>query len=129
MAPPTLTEAERAKVEARARQMTASLQGALSLAPAQVTRVQTINESAVEQVELARRQYLKEPRRLRQELDLIDLSRLSRLKDVLTPPQFDRYVAMRAQKMGLPAEATGAPGNANGGGAAGSGMQVPAGQE
>ncbi|WP_303312471.1 hypothetical protein [Hymenobacter sp. BT730] len=111
-APPT------AKVEERASALTANMQKALGLTPQQTEKVQQINLTSVRNVETVRLKYRSDLRKMAALIDDIGQSRLSSLKDVLTPQQFDRYQRKREEKMGVPnvtgtqgTPAPGLPGN------------------
>lgn len=82
--------------------LTNNMAQALSLTPAQVEKVRAINTTAVRNVEAARQRYAQEPTKLRSYIEDISLSRLDRLKEVLTSTQFARYQQKREEKMGIP---------------------------
>jgi hypothetical protein len=75
---------------------------ALGLTPAQTEKVRAINTTSVRNVETARQLYSQDPAKLRSYIDDVSLSRLDRLKEVLTPAQFARYQQKREEKMGIP---------------------------
>lgn len=87
--------------EARAQAMTTSMVQNLRLVSAQAAKVKEINLSSIEQVEFAKQKYKNDPRKLRLEIDLIGKTRLERIKEVLTPQQFDQFQRMREKKMGI----------------------------
>ncbi|WP_156126360.1 hypothetical protein [Hymenobacter sp. DG25B] len=91
-----------AKVEERATALTENMQKALGLTPQQTEKVQQINLNSVRNVETVRLKYRNDLRKMAALIDDIGQSRLSSLKDVLTPPQFDRYQRKREEKMGVP---------------------------
>ncbi|MCR5889740.1 hypothetical protein LRS06_18585 [Hymenobacter sp. J193] len=90
------------KVEARANALTENMQNALGLNPQQVEKVRQINLTSVRAVETARLQYRQDVRKVSAIVDAVGRSRLSSLKDVLSPQQFDRYQRKREEKMGVP---------------------------
>ncbi|GAA4371340.1 hypothetical protein GCM10023185_46720 [Hymenobacter saemangeumensis] len=91
-----------ASIDARANALTVNMQQNLGLSPQQTEKVRAINRRSVEQVETARVEYRTEPRKLAAYIDDVGQSRLSAIKDVLTPAQFDKYQRKREEKMGLP---------------------------
>ena len=91
-----------AMVDAKANALTANMQKNLGLSPQQTEKVRVINRRAVEQVESARLRYRADPRKLAGLVESIGSSRLSALKDVLAPAQFDKYQRKREEKMGVP---------------------------
>lgn len=101
-APAPAPEADEAKVEAQARSLTQNLKQALGLTPQQEEKVLQINQRSIRQVEVARIQYRQDLRKLNSVIDDIGGSRLTLLKDVLTPAQFNKYQQAREKKMGVP---------------------------
>ena len=91
-----------ATASARADALTTNMSQALGLTPAQTEKVRAINTTSVRNVEAARQLYSKDPAKLRSYIDDVSLSRLDRLKEVLTPVQFARYQQKREEKMGIP---------------------------
>ena len=91
-----------ALVDAKANALTAHMQKNLGLSPQQTEKVRAINRRGVEQVETARARYRADPRKLAGLVESISGSRLSALKDVLAPTQFDKYQRKREEKMGVP---------------------------
>lgn len=91
-----------ALVDAKANALTANMQKNLGLLPQQIEKVRAINRRGVEQVETARARYRADPRKLAGLVESISSSRLSALKDVLAPAQFDKYQRKREEKMGVP---------------------------
>ena len=89
-------------IDAKANALTANMQRNLGLSPQQTEKVRVINRRAVEQVESARVRYRADPRKLAGLVESIGSSRLSALKDVLAPAQFDKYQRKREEKMGVP---------------------------
>ncbi|TGE06201.1 hypothetical protein [Hymenobacter fodinae] len=108
------------QVTARAEALTANMQKALALNPAQLEKVRNINLISVRGVETARLNYRQNVRKMSSVIDDIGQSRLAMLKDVLTPAQFDKYQRKREEKMGVQSSPA-AQGNAVPG--------LPAGQE
>ena len=112
-----------AVVDAKANALTVNMQKNLGLSAPQTEKVRVINRRAVEQVETARLRYRADPRKLAGLVESIGSSRLSALKDVLAPAQFDKYQRKREEKMGVPNvqgvqgnPAPGLGGNGGGGG-------------
>ncbi|WP_133256933.1 hypothetical protein [Hymenobacter edaphi] len=93
---------DEAKIEAQARTLTQNLKQALGLTPLQEEKVLQINQRSIRQVEVARLQYRQDLRKLNGIIDDIGGSRLTLLKDVLTPAQFNKYQQAREKKMGVP---------------------------
>lgn len=109
-AAPTADGPSDAMIDAKANGLTANMQQNLALAPAQVEKVRAINRQGVEMVETARVRYRTDPRKLAGIIETAGRTRLERLKDVLTPAQFDKYQRKREEKMGIP-NAQGTRGN------------------
>lgn len=86
----------------RAEALTTNMTQALGLTPAQQEKVRAINTTSVRNVEAARKLYSSDPAKLRSYIDDVSLSRLDRLKEVLSPVQFARYQQKREEKMGIP---------------------------
>ena len=89
-------------VTIRADALTGNMTQALGLSPAQVEKVRAINLHAVRVVETARLNHADEPGKLRTYIESVGITRLERLKDVLTAAQFNKYQQKREQKMGIP---------------------------
>lgn len=87
------------------------MQKNLALTPAQTEKVRVINRRGVERVENLRVRYRSNTAKMQSMIDDVSDSRLSALKDVLAPAQFDKYQRKREEKMGLP-NAQGVQGNA-----------------
>lgn len=85
----------------KADQITAGMAQNLRLAPAQVARVKEINLNSMREVEEAKIKLKGNIRAMNAEIDNISKSRLSLLKEVLTPEQFAQYNKKREEKMGL----------------------------
>lgn len=100
--PVALSPAAETQAETRANGLTENMQKALGLNPQQVEKVRLINANSVRAVETARLTYRQDVRKMAQVVDDIGQSRLSALKDVLSPAQFDKYQRKREQKMGVP---------------------------
>jgi hypothetical protein len=96
--------------EKRAEMITNSMIKNLALTSAQINKVRDINLQSVQQMEAARARHQKNPQAMVDEADLISRSRLSRLKDVLTHAQFQKYQRKREQEMGIPQAPGQAPG-------------------
>lgn len=99
-----------AQVESRANALTSNMQKALALNPEQVEKVRQINLTSVRGVESARLNYRQDVRKMASIVDDIGQARLSALKNVLSPAQFDKYQRKREEKMGVP-NAQGIQGN------------------
>lgn len=100
-----------AGIDARANALTDNMQKNLGLTPAQTEKVRVINRRGVERVENLRVRYRANPAKMHSLIDDVSDSRLSSLKDVLAPAQFDKYQRKREEKMGLP-NTQGVQGNA-----------------
>jgi hypothetical protein len=87
------------QVEARANALTSNMQKALALNPEQAEKVRQINLTSVRGVETARLNYRQDVRKMAAIIDDIGQARLSTLKSVLTPAQFDKYQRKREEKM------------------------------
>lgn len=113
-APVELSAEAQAQVKTRAKALTDNMQRALALNPQQAEKVRQINLTSVRGVETARLTYRQDVRKMASVVDDIGQSRLSALKDVLTPAQFDKYQRKREEKMGVPsgqaAQGNAAPG-------------------
>lgn len=92
-------------LEQRADEMTASMARHLRLSPEQAAKIKAINLSGMQQVEGAKVKYKDDPRMVVKQIDIISQTRLSQIKDVLTPYQFQQYQDRREEKMGVPNEA------------------------
>jgi hypothetical protein len=101
-APATQQKTQPQTPEDRAEAITVSMVKNLRLNPAQAEKVKQINLNSIQLVEGLRQQYKTDPARLDQEVKTISSSRLSRLKDVLSPSQFMAYQQRRETKMGIP---------------------------
>jgi hypothetical protein len=99
-----------AVVDAKANALTANMQQNLGLNPQQTEKLRVINRRAVEQVETGHLRYKSDPRKLAGIVESASSSRLSAIKDVLTPAQFAKYQRKREEKMGVP-NAQGVQGN------------------
>ncbi|WP_276497289.1 hypothetical protein [Pontibacter litorisediminis] len=91
-------------LEQRAEAITAGFSKNLRLSPQQSQKVYAINLTSLKQAEEAKKKYKNNPRKLVNQMDMISQTRLSQLKDVLTPHQFQQYQQRREQKMGVPNE-------------------------
>lgn len=96
------TVPDEATIQARADALTAGMTQGLGLMPTQAEKVRAINLTSVRNVETARLLYRQEPAKLRSYIEDIGNARLDRLKEVLSPVQFQRYQQKREQKMGIP---------------------------
>jgi len=95
-APPTATAEERLDA------LTNNMVQVLGLTPAQAEKVRVINAAAMRSGETARQRYQDNPAKFHGMLEDITLARLEKLKDVLTPAQFNRYQQKREEKLGVP---------------------------
>ncbi|MBC8083240.1 MAG: hypothetical protein H7Z21_08515 [Hymenobacter sp.] len=100
--PPARPVPTDAQVETRASALTGNMQKALALNPEQVEKVRQINLISVRGVETARLTYRQNVRKMAAVIDDISQSRMSALKNALTPAQFDKYQRKREEKMGVP---------------------------
>ncbi|QCR22954.1 hypothetical protein [Pontibacter sp. SGAir0037] len=103
------TQTTSKSLEQRAEELTAGMAKNLRLTAAQVKKVQSINLLSMQQVEDARLKYKTDPKQFAQQMDVISQTRLSQIKDVLTPQQFAQYQQRREEKMGVPKEAQSNP--------------------
>jgi len=99
---PEQKEAREKKAEEQGRALTENMHRNLRFSPAQYEEVLKINRRSIAMVELARFQYLKNLPKMNEEIDMIGSGRLTLLKDVLSPQQFQKYNQKREQKMGIP---------------------------
>ena len=95
-APPTATAEERLDA------LTNNMVQVLGLTPAQAEKVRVINAASMRSGETARQRYKDNPAKFHGMLEDITLARLEKLKDVLTPAQFNRYQQKREEKLGVP---------------------------
>ncbi|WP_242920046.1 hypothetical protein [Pontibacter liquoris] len=93
----------------RAEAMTASMVKNLRLTPEQAAKVQAINLTSITNAEAAKKKYKADPRKIVAQIDIISQTRLSQIKDILTPVQFQQYQQHREEKMGVPQEAQSNP--------------------
>ncbi|WP_125921825.1 hypothetical protein [Hymenobacter lapidarius] len=91
-----------AMIDAKANALTANMQQNLGLSPQQTEKIRAINRRGVDNVETARVRYRTDPRKLAGVVESIGSSRLSAIKEVLTPAQFQKYQRKREEKMGVP---------------------------
>ncbi|MCC9166786.1 hypothetical protein [Pontibacter harenae] len=96
-------------IDQQADEITAGMAKNLALTPAQVKKVREINVFGLKGVAEARVLYKGEPRKIAEQVDLISQTRLSKLKDVLSPLQFAKYQQRREEKMGVPQQMQGNP--------------------
>lgn len=89
-------------LEQRAEAITAGFAKNLRLSPQQTQKVYAINLTSLKQAEEAKAKHKNNPKKLVQQMDMISQTRLSQLKDVLTPHQFQQYQQRREEKMGVP---------------------------
>ncbi|TXK51901.1 hypothetical protein FVR03_02910 [Pontibacter qinzhouensis] len=110
------TPASGKTVEQRAQEITAGMAKHLGLTPDQVKKVGAINLASMQHAEAAKNQYKDNPKMLMQQMDMIGQTRLSQIKEVLSPVQFAQYQQRREEKMGVPKEAQSNPSSAQPGG-------------
>ncbi|SFH03811.1 hypothetical protein [Pontibacter chinhatensis] len=91
-------------LEQRAEAITAGFTKNLRLSPQQSQKVYAINLSSLKSAEEAQKKYKNNPKKLVTQMDMISQTRLSQLKDILTPQQFQQYQQRREEKMGVPRE-------------------------
>jgi hypothetical protein len=88
----------------KGRALTENMNKNLHFTPEQYEDVLKINQRSISQAEYAKVRYIKRLKKMNSELQNIGSSRMSLLKDVLTPQQFDAYNRKREEKMGLPGQ-------------------------
>ncbi|MCJ8166709.1 hypothetical protein MKJ04_17820 [Pontibacter sp. E15-1] len=103
------TQPAQKSLEQRADEITAGMARNLRLTPEQTSKIRSINRTSMQSAEAAKQKYKKEPRLIVQQMDMISQTRLSQLKDVLSPIQFQQYQQRREEKMGVPREAQSNP--------------------
>jgi Spy/CpxP family protein refolding chaperone len=94
----------------KGRALTENMDKNLHFTPKQYEEVLKINQRSINQAEYAKVRYIKNLRKMNNEIQNIGSSRMTLLKDVLTPQQFQVYNQKRAEKMGLPGEGSPQPG-------------------
>lgn len=105
----TPAQAGSKSLEQRADEITAGMAKNLRLTPEQTQKIKEINLTSMQNAEAAKVKFQKEPRRIVKQMDIISQTRLSQIKDVLTPFQFQQYQQRREEKMGVPREAQSNP--------------------
>ncbi|MBF9254253.1 hypothetical protein I2I11_13190 [Pontibacter sp. 172403-2] len=93
----------------RARAITDSMVKSLHLNAEQAKKIQSINLTSMQSAEAAKEKYKAHPRKMVAQMDIINETRLSQIKDALTPQQFQQYQQRREEKMGVPQEAQSNP--------------------
>ncbi|GAB3203198.1 Spy/CpxP family protein refolding chaperone [Pontibacter aydingkolensis] len=96
-------------LEQRADEITAGMAKNLRLTPEQTVKLKAINLNGMKLVEEAKVKYKDDPRLVVKQIDIISQTRLSQIKDLLTPYQFQQYQDRREEKMGVPKEAKSNP--------------------
>ncbi|WP_439883383.1 hypothetical protein ACSX1A_09440 [Pontibacter sp. MBLB2868] len=96
-------------IEERASEITASMASHLRLSPDQTKKLMALNLRCMISAEEAKDKYKAEPREMVRQMDIINQTRLSQIKDILTPYQFQQYQQRREEKMGVPKEAQSNP--------------------
>ncbi|HSI89528.1 MAG TPA: hypothetical protein VK927_00355 [Adhaeribacter sp.] len=99
---PAQSEAREKMAREKGLELTENMNKNLRLSPKQFEEVLKINRKSISDVELAKVQHIKNLKKMNAEIQSIGSSRMSLLKDVLTPQQFDAYNRKREQKMGIP---------------------------
>ncbi|NDK55891.1 hypothetical protein [Pontibacter fetidus] len=105
----TKSQAPAKSVEQRATAITQSMATNLRLTPEQFKKVNEVNLSSMKQADKVLAKYKSNPKKLATEMDIISQTRLSLIKDILTPMQFAQYQQRREEKMGVPKEAQSNP--------------------
>ena len=95
---------EKKTIEQRAQEVTASMTKHLRLNPEQAKKVGDINLTNMQHLQKAIQTYKNDGKKLAEQVDIINQSRLSQIKDVLTPQQFAQYQQRREEKLGVPKE-------------------------
>ena len=101
---PEQKEAREKMAIEKGRALTENMNKNLQFSPKQYEEVLKINQRSISQVEYAKVHYIKNLRKMNNEIQNIGASRMSLLKDVLTPQQFQKYNQKREEKMGIPKE-------------------------
>lgn len=96
-------------LEQRAEEITAGMAKNLRLTPEQAQKIKAINLLSMQNAEAAKAKHQKQPEKIVKQMDIISQTRLSQIKDVLTPLQFQQYQQRREEKMGVPREAQSNP--------------------
>ncbi|MFD1187886.1 hypothetical protein [Pontibacter rugosus] len=91
-------------LEQHAEAMTAGFTKNLRLTPQQTQKVYVINLTSLRHAEEAKEKFKNNPKKLVNQMEVIGQTRLSQLKDVLSPQQFQQYQQRREEKMGVPRE-------------------------
>lgn len=98
---PEQKEARQKLAIEKGRALTQNMDKNLHFSPEQFEEVLKINQRSISQVEYAKVRYIKRLKKMNAEIQNIGASRMSLLKDVLTPQQFQKYNQKREEKMGL----------------------------
>ncbi|MEJ8757064.1 hypothetical protein WG947_08660 [Pontibacter sp. H259] len=96
-------------IEQRATAITQSMATNLRLTSEQFKKVNQINLNSMKLADKVLKKYKNDPKKLATEMDVVSQSRLSLIKEVLTPLQFSQYQQRREEKMGVPKEAQSNP--------------------
>lgn len=94
-------QSNRPTAEQRAQAMTLSMTQHLKLSGAQAAKVREINLTSIQMMEQSRNELKNDPRQLQVTMERISATRLTALKEVLTPTQFTQFNAHRERKMGV----------------------------
>ena len=78
-------------LEQRAAEITGSMAKNLRLSPEQTKKLGEINLTSMKNAEEAKEKYKNDPKMIVTQMDIISQTRLSRIKDILTPQQFTQY--------------------------------------
>ncbi|MFD2515291.1 hypothetical protein ACFSRY_15570 [Pontibacter locisalis] len=106
---PSAQAAEEKSIEERAKEITASMASHLRLTPEQTQKLHAVNLKSMVSAEEAKEKYKANPREAVKQMDIINQTRLSQIKDILSPMQFQQYQQRREEKMGVPKEAQSNP--------------------
>jgi Spy/CpxP family protein refolding chaperone len=96
-------------LEQRASDITGSMAKNLRLSPEQAKKLGEINLTSMKNAEEAKQKYKSDPKMIVIQMDIISQTRLSKIKDILSPQQFAQYQQRREEKMGVPKEAQSNP--------------------
>ncbi|WP_162055167.1 hypothetical protein [Pontibacter pamirensis] len=105
----TAAQAGSKSLEQRANEITIGMAKHLRLTPDQTQKIKAINLKSMQNAEEAKIKFQRDPQKIVKQMDVISQSRISLIKDVLTPLQFQQYQQRREEKMGVPREAQSNP--------------------
>lgn len=98
------SKADAKTVEQRAQEVTDSMIKHLRLNAQQAKKIGAINLANMQHLQEAIGKYKSNASMLAEQVDIINQTRLSQIKDVLTPQQFVQYQQRREEKLGVPKE-------------------------